>query len=274
MHGLGADTNAYAYVRGGVLKNVDPLGLEDDDVKVKSHTIDQDALNALAERSRSLPAPEGSIPPPVIEAERVEFETITIKGKADSLESLAQNTGQGQIELSDLKGAGKGWYNTFVVGTLELKAATDPTLWIVSGGQPAKLTEPLKLKVSAGEESGALVGTGLGYATPVPVAEGLAVLKLGKPAAAAKASRVWTEFLPEAAKRVEAAAAKYGSSGVEMMARKADIKQIDRIVARLGLNKEQRRILHHEITGQDLSLDEIEAIAGEIAEQMPKGGKK
>jgi hypothetical protein len=38
--------------------------------------------------------------------------------------------------------------------------------------------------------------------------------------------------------------------GLEMMARKADIKQVDAIVRDLGLSREQRRLLHDEITLQ------------------------
>jgi uncharacterized membrane protein YebE (DUF533 family) len=56
-----------------------------------------------------------------------------------------------------------------------------------------------------------------------------------------------------------------------MMARKSDIKQIDRIVKEVGLNRNQRRLLHDEITGQDLSLDEIADIARDIALRIPKG---
>ncbi len=48
-----------------------------------------------------------------------------------------------------------------------------------------------------------------------------------------------------------------------------DIRKIDRIVKEEGLSKEQRRLLHDEITGQDLSLDEIREIAREIKELYP-----
>ncbi len=58
-----------------------------------------------------------------------------------------------------------------------------------------------------------------------------------------------------------------------MMARKPDIKQVDRIVRDLELNRDQRRLLHDEITKQDLSIEEIRAIAEDIAQQFPKGGK-
>jgi len=43
--------------------------------------------------------------------------------------------------------------------------------------------------------------------------------------------------------------------------RKADIKEIDRIVKEEGLSREQRRLLHDEISGQGLTLEEIRAIA-------------
>ncbi len=50
---------------------------------------------------------------------------------------------------------------------------------------------------------------------------------------------------------------------------KDDIKEIDRIVREEGLTRGQRRLLHEEITGQNLSLEEIRAIAREIKELYP-----
>jgi len=50
---------------------------------------------------------------------------------------------------------------------------------------------------------------------------------------------------------------------------KKDIKEIDRIVREEGLSREQRRLLHEEITGRDLTLDEIREIAREIKELYP-----
>ncbi|MBI3183965.1 MAG: hypothetical protein HYZ28_17655 [Myxococcales bacterium] len=64
------------------------------------------------------------------------------------------------------------------------------------------------------------------------------------------------------------------SPPLEASPRKADIKDIDRIVREFNLNKEQRRILHDEITGQNLSLEQIREIAEEIAKGFPKGGKQ
>lgn len=63
------------------------------------------------------------------------------------------------------------------------------------------------------------------------------------------------------------------SDEVVGMVRKADIKQIDRLVKELGLNKEQRRLLHDEITGQYLTFDEIRAIAEDIVKHMLKKGR-
>jgi hypothetical protein len=63
------------------------------------------------------------------------------------------------------------------------------------------------------------------------------------------------------------------SAEVVGMARKADIKQIDRLVKELGLNKEQRRLLHDEITGQYLTFDEIRAIAEDIVKHTLKKGR-
>ena len=53
------------------------------------------------------------------------------------------------------------------------------------------------------------------------------------------------------------------------MARKDDIKEIDRIVNDLGLTKEQRRLLHQAITGQGLTNEEIVIVAREIKEDYP-----
>jgi hypothetical protein len=50
---------------------------------------------------------------------------------------------------------------------------------------------------------------------------------------------------------------------------KDDIKQIDRIVKEEGLSKGQRRLLHEEISGQQLSLEEIRRLAREIKELYP-----
>jgi hypothetical protein len=50
---------------------------------------------------------------------------------------------------------------------------------------------------------------------------------------------------------------------------KKDIKEIDRIVKEEGLSKGQRRLLHEEITGQELSLEEIREIARQIKELYP-----
>jgi hypothetical protein len=83
----------------------------------------------------------------------------------------------------------------------------------------------------------------------------------------------WQKFLPDAAKRIEAAKLKYGDNGLEMMARKADIKQVDKIARDLGLSKDQRRLLHDEITRQDLSIEEIADIARDISQNMPKKGR-
>lgn len=52
--------------------------------------------------------------------------------------------------------------------------------------------------------------------------------------------------------------------------RKTDIKEIDRIVREEGLSREQRRLLHEEISGRQLSLEEIRAIAREIKQLYPK----
>ena len=53
------------------------------------------------------------------------------------------------------------------------------------------------------------------------------------------------------------------------MSRKDDLRKIDRIVKEEGLSKGQRRLLHEEISGQNLSLDEIREIAREIKRLYP-----
>jgi hypothetical protein len=57
--------------------------------------------------------------------------------------------------------------------------------------------------------------------------------------------------------------------GVKGMAKKPDIKQIDRIVREEGLTIGQREMLHEEITNQGYTLEEIREIAKEIKELYP-----
>jgi hypothetical protein len=77
----------------------------------------------------------------------------------------------------------------------------------------------------------------------------------------AKAARIW-----------ENGARGRGSDPNQMignMARKLDIKEMDRIVKEVGLSKAQRRLLHDEITKQNLSLEKIREIAAEIRKLYP-----
>lgn len=53
------------------------------------------------------------------------------------------------------------------------------------------------------------------------------------------------------------------------MPRKDDIREIDRIVKEERLSKEQRRLLHRDITREQLSLTEIRERAREIKELYP-----
>lgn len=53
------------------------------------------------------------------------------------------------------------------------------------------------------------------------------------------------------------------------MSRKDDLKQIDRIVREEGLSRGQRRLLHEEISGQKLSLEEIRERARDIKRLYP-----
>ena len=54
------------------------------------------------------------------------------------------------------------------------------------------------------------------------------------------------------------------------MPRKPDTKAIDRIVKEVKLSKGQRRLLHEEISGQRLSLDEVREAAKQIKRLYPK----
>jgi len=56
-------------------------------------------------------------------------------------------------------------------------------------------------------------------------------------------------------------------------ARKPDVGFVDSVVRDVGLNKEQRRMLHDEITGQNYSKEEIRETAKMIKESFPKQGK-
>ena len=53
------------------------------------------------------------------------------------------------------------------------------------------------------------------------------------------------------------------------MAKKPDIRQIDRITKEEGLTEGQREILHEEITGQGHTLEEIREIAKDIKKLYP-----
>ena len=53
------------------------------------------------------------------------------------------------------------------------------------------------------------------------------------------------------------------------MAKKPDIKYIDYLQDKYGLSDAQREILHEEITGQNLSKQEIEQIAIDIKTSYP-----
>src|SRR5262245_50404455 len=89
---------------------------------------------------------------------------------------------------------------------------------------------------------------------------------------ALKATAHWTDFAEDAASIRENAAWSRGLSpnqAIWNMARKLDIKEIDRIVKEVGLSKAQRKLLHDEITKQEFSLDEIREIAEEIKKHYP-----
>jgi hypothetical protein len=84
----------------------------------------------------------------------------------------------------------------------------------------------------------------------------------------------WQRFLPEAAKRLDAAKLKYGGEGVLNMAKKVDVKQIDRIVREVGLSPAQREILHEEMRapkGADGlgAFDDLLELAREVRTPFP-----
>ncbi len=79
-------------------------------------------------------------------------------------------------------------------------------------------------------------------------------------------------FADEAATIMENAAPSRGlnpNTGILNMARKLDIKAINRIVEQVGLTKAQRRLLHDEITKQVYSLEEIREISEQIKKLYP-----
>jgi len=66
-------------------------------------------------------------------------------------------------------------------------------------------------------------------------------------------------------------------AGIELghwFAKKRDIRQIEEIIRRVGLDRAQRRRLHDEITRQGLELEEIERIAREIKESARRGSPR
>ncbi|MFP4139276.1 MAG: hypothetical protein ACOCVI_00805 [Planctomycetota bacterium] len=54
------------------------------------------------------------------------------------------------------------------------------------------------------------------------------------------------------------------------MVRKRDIKMIDEVVHRLGLSRQQRRLLHRQITGRKLTYREIVEEARDVLRDFPK----
>jgi hypothetical protein len=58
-------------------------------------------------------------------------------------------------------------------------------------------------------------------------------------------------------------------SGAIGMTKKADIQFVKWIIKKIGLSKEQKRILHDTITGQNLTKEEITKIAQEIKKHFP-----
>jgi len=82
-----------------------------------------------------------------------------------------------------------------------------------------------------------------------------------------------SDYADDVARIRAESAARHGltdaSEGVVAMARKADIKAIDNIVRSHKLTKGQRRLLHDEITGQNLPLKEIDEIAKQIKRGFP-----
>ena len=78
------------------------------------------------------------------------------------------------------------------------------------------------------------------------------------------------DFRPEAERRMAETKAKYPEAeGKKAMAKKQDIKDIDRIAKEEGLTEGQRELLHDEISHQGISLDEIREVAKDMKELYP-----
>ena len=91
------------------------------------------------------------------------------------------------------------------------------------------------------------------------------------PVAPSSGGRTLGSFRGEANALIEKSkSARRIPDGLMNMARKADLKQIDRIAKEVGgLTNGQREILHEWITKQNLSLEEIKEIALQIKQLFP-----
>jgi RHS repeat-associated protein len=272
-----ADLNLYAYVHGRVLVAVDPVGLQEE----------PNASNAGCQGAGGSSA---SAAEPKVEVTLDFFPKASPSsgsGGARPAPSGAHATPHETGALTQQgisQGGGTEAYEAWAAG---LYGAA----WTAARIEQARNAPPIQLGV--GDRTGPLMIDVMGAAAGLGVQRYLARMAGASaslepglvraiddavdvdvvPGPGASIRERVEQFLPKAVERQEAVKSRFGYSDAVGMARKPDIKQVDRIVRDLGLNKDQRRILHDDITGQELSIDEIREIAQEIAKQMPKGGK-
>ena len=192
VHAAGsADLNIYAYVKGSVLRAIDPRGLT----------------------SFEIPA-EGNIPaPPTLQSEPdgvgvTHITEVVITGTTVQKSQLgaARYGTQGKIEGPDLVGAAKGFYGTTLDGAESGLKYLSPIGWGYQAFGGSINFQSLKLSIKPNEESGAFFGGGAAMVVPVPIEEAADLakgLKLLEPSLlAARDTLVATEEIAGAGKPV------------------------------------------------------------------------
>jgi RHS repeat-associated protein len=171
LHGLGADANLYAFVRGMALKAIDPFGLADEAPSDLGTSLRQLDAGVRTNGEWNIPGPqaEAGHEPPAPPGTQF-LGPVTIHGgttPAPASTSPIHAGAPGVPGVEDAKGAAKGWYNTVVVGTAEAVLWNTPgvNIWMAATG--ARPLEWAKAHVNENEKSGELIGTGLGISTQV-----------------------------------------------------------------------------------------------------------
>lgn len=82
------------------------------------------------------------------------------------------------------------------------------------------------------------------------------------------------EFLSQAIKSSQASKAKYGEQGLVMMAKKADIRLVDRVAKAFGLTEGQRELMHHDYADLKdefglIGEEALRELAGHILKEYP-----